>query len=183
VWSESKEVPERLRKKYDSETRKPKVNFLVQDFDSLNNRFRPIPPELKTSSAVYSVDDDVRVRCEDLAVALEVWRGSRESIVGFMPRLHIRRSEGNLDYRCWWKVWLRGQYSIVLTKAALFNAKYLAEYTYHMPETVRQLVDTERNCEDLAMQFLISNSSHLPPIMVKSRLEDLGSLNGISMTG
>ena len=45
---------------------------------------------------------------------------------------------------------------------------------------VRDLVDRERNCEDLAMQFLIANNTNLPPIYVKGHVEDLGALSGIS---
>ena len=49
-----------------------------------------------------------------------------------------------------------------------------------MPASIRALVDKERNCEDLAMQFLVSSQSNLPPIFVKGHLQDLGVLNGIS---
>jgi len=42
------------------------------------------------------------------------------------------------------------------------------------------LVDRDRNCEDLAMQFLIANTTSLPPIYVKGHVDDLGALNGIS---
>lgn len=45
---------------------------------------------------------------------------------------------------------------------------------------VRELVDKVRNCEDIAMQFLIANVTRLPPIFVKGHLEDKGVLGGIS---
>jgi hypothetical protein len=124
----------------------------------------------------------MRVACGDLENAYEVWRSSQRTIVGFMPRLHLRsRSEPNkLDYRCWWRVWYHGRYSIILTKAAIFHHDYLHEYSFRMPASIRALVDVERNCEDIAMQFLISNSSKLPPIYVRGQLKDLGTLNGIS---
>lgn len=69
---------------------------------------------------------------------------------------------------------------MVLTKAAFLHHEYLAYYTERMPPAIRNMVDEKRNCEDIAMQFMISNITKLPPIYVKGRLEDLGALNGIS---
>merc|ERR1712146_67350 len=42
------------------------------------------------------------------------------------------------------------------------------------------LVDSERNCEDIAMQFMISNTTNQAPIYVKGHLRDLGVFSGIS---
>jgi hypothetical protein len=47
-------------------------------------------------------------------------------------------------------------------------------YTNEMPQAVRDLVDKRRNCEDIAMQFLIANVTQLPPIYVKGHLGDHG---------
>ncbi len=152
--------------------------FNVQEKDSLNNRFRPLQgPHF---DAILSVDDDMRIPCADLNLAYEVWRGSPRSLVGFMPRVHLRQSNGKLVYRCWWRVWWHGLYSIILTKAAIMHHDFFALYTNQMPQAVRDLVDRERNCEDIAMQFLIANATTLPPIYVKGHLDDKGALNGIS---
>lgn len=122
----------------------------------------------------------MRVPCNDLALALEVWRGSSKSLIGFMPRIHIRGPSSSLVYRCWWRVWWTGAYSIILTKAALLHHDFFHAYFQLMPVHVRELIDKKRNCEDLAMQFLIANMTSLPPIYVKGHLQDKGSLNGIS---
>jgi hypothetical protein len=122
----------------------------------------------------------MRVSCSDLELAYEVWRSSPRSLVGFMPRVHLRRENGLLEYRCWWNVWWHGVYSIILTKAAFLHHDFLGQYTNNMPIEIRNLVDNERNCEDIAMQFLIANTTKLPPIYVKGDLDDLGVLNGIS---
>lgn len=71
-------------------------------------------------------------------------------------------------------------YSIILTKAAIFHHDFLHQYTTIMPQSIRDLVDNSRNCEDIAMQFMIANVTGNPPIYVKGHLGDLGSLNGIS---
>lgn len=41
-------------------------------------------------------------------------------------------------------------------------------------------MDENRNCEDIAMQFLASNLTGKPPIFVRGHLTDLGVFNGIS---
>jgi hypothetical protein len=41
----------------------------------------------------------MRVPCSDLEVAHEIWLQSQRTIVGFMPRIHLRNSDGSLEYR------------------------------------------------------------------------------------
>ncbi len=169
--------PERIKAKFEGKLH-PSVTFREEKEDSLNSRFRPI--DGPHNDAIFSVDDDMRVPCADLDLAYEVWRSSQRSIVGFMPRVHIRRN-GIWEYRCWWRVWLHGTYSIILTKAAILHHDYFAMYHQSLEQKpVRELVDRRWNCEDIAMQFLISNHTSLPPIYVKGNIDDKGVLGGIS---
>ena len=153
------------------------MSFITFEKDSLNNRFKPLSGP--HSDAIFTVDDDMRVPCSELSLGYEVWRGSSRSLVGFMPRLHVRGSNGYI-YRCWWRVWWQGSYSIILTKAAFLHHDFLNFYTNIMPESIREYVDKQKNCEDIAMQFLVANITRLPPIFIKGHLTDLGALNGIS---
>jgi len=176
IWSEQQAPPQKLTGKY-SNWKKPSVTFQRMPTVSLNNRFKPlVGPH---TAGIFAVDDDMRVPCEDIALGFEVWQGSQKSLVGYMPRIHIRNKSG-LVYRCWWRVWWHGVYSIILTKAAFLHHDFFEMYTNVMPQSVRSLVDRDRNCEDLAMQFLIANVTGLPPIYVKGHLQDLGVFNGIS---
>ena len=176
IWSDKGNPPPNdMMKRYSTRG----VSFLIQDSTSLNNRFRPLTG-MDHTDAIFAVDDDMRVQCKELAVALEVWHASPNSLVGFMPRVHIRDSSGVLRYRCWWSTWWHGVYSTVLTKAAILHHRFLEQYTYTMPKEIRSLIDHERNCEDIAMQFLMSNATHLPPIYVKGHVRDLGVFGGIS---
>lgn len=145
---------------------------------SLNNRFIPLSEDY--TNAIFAVDDDMRVPCGELAMALEVWYNSPTALVGFMPRVHVRGAENNWVYRCWWRTWWVGRYSIILTKAAFLHHDYFKEYTSVMSEDIRLLIDKNRNCEDIAMSFLIADKTHLPPIYVKGHLSDKGVLGGIS---
>lgn len=176
IWSEKELPPSRIVSQF-KENDVPRVLFDIQSIDSLNNRFKPL--DGPHTDAIFSVDDDMRVPCSELDLAVEVWRGSQKSLIGFMPRIHLRTSNG-LQYRCWWKVWFEGAYSIILTKAALLHHDYFFAYSNTMPKQIRDLVDEKRNCEDIAMQYLIANITSLPPIYVKGHLEDKGALNGIS---
>lgn len=178
IWSDNKPPPQRITAKY-ANIHHPKITFDQQPIDSLNNRFKPITSGDHTD-CIFAVDDDMRVSCNDLSLAYEVWRSSKKSLVGFMPRIHLRGLDGKYIYRCWWRVWWHGVYSMILTKAALLHHDYLDMYTNIMPQSIRNLVDKDRNCEDIAMQFLIANHTQLPPIYVKGHVEDLGALNGIS---
>ena len=58
---------------------------------------------------------------------------------------------------------------MVLTGAAFYHKYYNHLYTHVMPQAIRDKVDEYLNCEDLAMNFLISDVTRRPPIKVTSR--------------
>lgn len=58
---------------------------------------------------------------------------------------------------------------MILTGAAFFHKYYSYLYTYSMPAAIRNKVDESMNCEDIAMNFLVSHLTRLPPIKVTSR--------------
>ncbi|CAA7389879.1 unnamed protein product [Spirodela intermedia] len=160
------------------------IEFDLNAEDSLNNRFKDIP-ELKTD-AVLSVDDDVLFPCASVDFAFGVWQSAPAAMVGFVPRMHwlYRTSDGEEYYKYggWWTVWWTGTYSMVLTKAAFFHRKYLGLYTNHMPAAIRDYVTKNRNCEDIAMSFLVANETASPPVWVKGAIREVGS-SGISSLG
>ncbi|KAK3256945.1 hypothetical protein CYMTET_33949 [Cymbomonas tetramitiformis] len=120
---------------------------------SLNNRFMPL--EGLRTDAVFNVDDDVEVTCNALKLA------------------HKNR----------WTVWLTGQYSIILTKACFMHQDYLDLYSNQVPKDLLLYVERQRNCEDILMQFAVSNATKLPPVWVAGSYVDTGWYNGISTTG
>ena len=139
-----------------------------------------MPLKNEHSDAIFNVDDDMKIPCDELTLGYHVWRNSQRTLVGFMPRVHVRGPDNKYIYRCWWRVWWHGHYSIILTKAAYLHHDFFDLYTNHMPKEIHEMVDRERNCEDIAMQFLVSNITSNPPIYVKGHLEDEGVLGGIS---
>lgn len=188
VWSEnnppSESLKAYLRKVVHSKSKsnhKPDFRFDLNEEDNLNNRFKPI--EGLRTDAIFSIDDDVVVPCSTLEFAFSVWQSAPDSMVGFVPRMHWVDTK-NTDairykYGGWWSVWWMGTYSMVLSKAAFFHQKYLEMYTYHMPASIQEYVSRERNCEDIAMSFLVANATGAPPVWVKGKLFEIGS-SGIS---
>jgi len=132
--------------------------------NSLNNRFLPFS-EIETE-AVLSVDDDAHLRHDEIIFGFRVWRENRERLVGFPGRFHAWDREHkswnyNSNYSC--------ELSMVLTGAAFYHKYYSYIYTHTMDLAVREMVDEYMNCEDLAMNFLVSHLTRQPPIKVTSR--------------
>ncbi|XP_039253764.2 exostosin-like 3 [Styela clava] len=132
--------------------------------NSLNNRFLPFS-EIDTD-AVLSIDDDAHLRHDEILFGFRSWRECRERIVGFPGRYHAwdiseNKWKYNADYCC--------ELSMVLTGAAFFHKYYMYMYSYWMPQEIRDKVDELMNCEDIAMNFLVSHLTRLPPIKVTSR--------------
>lgn len=138
------------------------VEFVRVAENSLNNRF--IPWDLIETEAVLSLDDDIDLMQQDIILAFRVWRENRDRIVGFPARYHARYGDSmfyNSNHTC--------QMSMILTGAAFLHKNYLSTYTYQMPSTIRSHVDSIKNCEDIAMNFLVSHLTRKPPIKTTSR--------------
>ena len=113
-----------------------------------------------------------------------VWRENRDQLVGFPGRFHSWDAKTkdwlyNANYSC--------ELSMVLTGAAFFHKVpcsldgclfyqhatvfvlqyYAYLYSYSQPQAIRDKVDEYLNCEDLAMNFLVSHVTRKPPIKVR----------------
>jgi len=134
------------------------------DKNSLNNRFLPF--DAIQTEAILSIDDDSRLRHDEIIFGFRVWRENRDRLVGFPGRFHARDEHAaawnyNSNYSC--------ELSMVLTGAAFHHVHYSYLYTHVMPKAIREKVDEYMNCEDLAMNFLIAHTTGRPPIKVTSR--------------
>ncbi|KAG7294998.1 hypothetical protein JYU34_022594 [Plutella xylostella] len=133
--------------------------------NSLNNRF--LPHHLLETEAVLCVDDDAHLRHDEIVFAFRVWREHRDQIVGFPGRYHawdLNYNNGflyNSNYSC--------ELSMVLTGAAFIHRYYLWSYWRLLPAAIREYVDEYMNCEDIAMNFLVSHITRKPPVKVTSR--------------
>jgi hypothetical protein len=84
---------------------------------------------------------------------MQVWRENQQRIVGFFPRAHSYQ----LESHSWIYTKNQRKYSIMLTKIMILATDYLYRYSCEMPAGVREYVDKGMNCEDIAMNFLVSN--------------------------
>lgn len=191
VWSEPNPPSDSLKKflnhiieSNSGGGRQVELKFDINKEDSLNNRFKEIKD--LNADAVFSIDDDVIFPCSAVEFAFNVWQSAPDTMVGFVPRVHwVDQSKGGNDYYVyggWWSVWWTGTYSMVLSKAAFFHKKYFGLFMNEMPASIREYITKNRNCEDIAMSFLVANATGAPPIWVKGNIFEIGS-TGISSLG
>lgn len=141
------------------------INVVRAPKNSLNNRFLPF--DAIETEAVLSVDDDALLRHDEILFGFRVWRENRDRVVGFPGRFHAWDLNNNAawnynsNYSC--------ELSMVLTGAAFFHKYYTYLYTYSLPQAIRDKVDEYMNCEDIAMNFLVSHITRKPPVKVTSR--------------
>lgn len=140
------------------------IEVIRTSVNSLNNRFLPF--DVIETEAILSVDDDAHLRHDEIIFGFRVWRENRDQLVGFPGRYHAWDLEHNSwnynsNYSC--------ELSMVLTGAAFYHKYYNYLYSSVMPKAIRAKVDEFMNCEDLAMNFLISHVTRKPPVKVTSR--------------
>ena len=178
-----------------------KVQFEEQPTDSLNNRFRALLPV--PTPAVLSLDDDLEIPCSTLDFAYSVWQAAPHSLVGFTPRLvtwdaggaaaagegETEEKErgsggtgGSYRYQSSFKyVWWHGRYNLILTKCCFLHRDFLSLYFSSLSPATLDYIDQKRNCEDIAMQFVVSNyTGGAPPVWVQAKFTDHGQTSGIS---
>ncbi|CAL9135505.1 unnamed protein product [Musa acuminata var. zebrina] len=141
-----------------------------QPSPSLNARFLP-RANIRTR-AVAVCDDDVEVEPRTLAFAFAVWRSrGGAALVGLFARSH----DLDLEQRRWIYAMHPDRYSIVLTKFMIVGTDYLRRYScWGRLSEARRLVDRERNCEDILMNFVTAMESGAGPVLVGGRVRDWG---------
>ena len=82
-------------------------------------------------------------------------------------------------YLNWQFTWWSGIYSIVLTKGCILHRDYLAQYDKIVPATMLQHIDHIKNCEDIAMAYVVALQSKAAPVWVKATVYEMSS-SGIS---
>lgn len=132
--------------------------------NSLNNRFLPL--DLIQTDAVLSLDDDSRLTIDEINFGFRVWKENREKLVGYPARSHGKSQDGK---KSMYVTKLSCAYSMVLTGATFLHRYYMFAYTWLLPSAVFQMVDRRMNCEDIAMNFLVSHTVRRPPIKVTNR--------------
>ncbi|GBG93423.1 hypothetical protein CBR_g69680, partial [Chara braunii] len=144
------------------------IRVIRQRSTSLNARF--LPRTFIDTAVVVICDDDITIEEAALDLALKIWQDNRDSIVGFFPRSHAY----DVELQSWKYVKHPDRYSIMLTKLMLLSTQYLFDYTCSSPRGVREYVEKMVNCEDIAMNFLVSSASKKGPVLVAGSPRDWG---------
>jgi glucuronyl/N-acetylglucosaminyl transferase EXT1/glucuronyl/N-acetylglucosaminyl transferase EXT2 len=146
---------------------------LIRTNDDLNERFAHF--HMLKTECVFIMDDDIFVEERTLEQLYKVWSKHKKQIVGLWPRAH-GTEEGSGKYISE----PRFAYSMVLTKFMVLDADYLSQYTLSMPRAIQNYVRTKRNCEDIAINMLVSNATGLPPVYITDDYKvDYGAKRGI----
>ncbi|KAL1131710.1 hypothetical protein AAG570_011323 [Ranatra chinensis] len=144
----------------------PKPLKVIQTKENkLSNRFYPYD-DIETE-AILTIDDDiVMLTADELEFGYEVWREFPDRIVGFPSRTHVwDNATQRWKYESEWT----NQISMVLTGAAFHHKYWSYMYTTSMPGDIKEWVDEHMNCEDIAMNFLVANTTNKAPIKVTPR--------------
>ena len=98
---------------------------------------------------------------------VQVWQRNPDQLAGWFPRLTTTAGSGSAVYLSKLQtLLLHAEYDTILTKGAIMHGKYLRAYSEVMPAAVRDMVAERRNCEDLAMQHLVSSMTGEAPHFV-----------------
>ncbi|KAK7068662.1 Exostosin-2 [Halocaridina rubra] len=162
VWNNQKKAPPQA-------SMWPKINVplkVVQTRENkLSNRFYPYE-EIETE-CILAIDDDINMMTADeLEFGYQVWREFPDRIVGFPPRNVL----WNNDTQSWkYDSEWTNEVSMVLTGVAFYHKYWSYVYTTQLPGNIKEWVDTNMNCEDIAMNFLVANLTGKAPIKVTPR--------------
>lgn len=133
--------------------------------NKLSNRFLPYK-EIETEAILHLDDDITMLTADELEFGYEVWREFPDRIVGFPSRTHTWDNETqSWRYESEWT----NELSMVLTGAAFLHKYYSYLYTKKLNPEIKNWVDENMNCEDIAMNFLVANVTNQPPIKVTPR--------------
>lgn len=124
--------------------------------NTLNNRYAYMSSH---DESYIHTDDDILVPCDALHEFLNTHRTHPAQITGAHRRSHMSQRSGGLKYsmRC-------SPYSMVLTKLMVLSSDHHYVYNCLAPPGVTAVVDQLRNCEDLAMNFVVSAVTNLAPV-------------------
>ncbi|KAH7412542.1 family 64 glycosyltransferase [Cadophora sp. MPI-SDFR-AT-0126] len=161
------------------------VRHRTSEVNSMNNRLSP-DPLLKTQ-AVFSSDDDVYFAPSDLEWGFQIWRNfGQNRIVGAHGRCVGINENGQTWYKskCSTDGGQESYYQMVLVGLAFIHVKFMGFYASAHPIAVqiRDIVDETFNCDDLAMNYLVSMLTCQGPLLLRGQKpwHDLGSPDGIS---
>ncbi|KAG6015332.1 hypothetical protein E4U54_003676 [Claviceps lovelessii] len=147
------------------------VRYRRSPVNSLNQKLWP-DPAYKTQ-AIFLSDDDIYYKPKDLEFVFQSWRKfGRRRMTGGFTRCAIEDAAS--------KKWLytfcskdegQNKYNMILSGLAFAHISFLDYYSSDdaLATKIRNYVDKHFNCEDLAMNYLVSMLTGEGPLLVKGK--------------
>lgn len=144
------------------------VRYRASPRNSLNQKLWP-DPEYRTTAILLS-DDDVYYHPSDLEFVFQTWRKfGQNRLTGALPRCATEVTAGRWEYSSCSRQAGQDVYSMVLTNLAFSHIAFLE--IYHSEDAVmtqlRQYVNDNFNCEDIALNFAASMVTRSGPLLVQ----------------
>ncbi|KAI6231615.1 Exostosin-2 [Aphelenchoides besseyi] len=136
--------------------------------NSLNTRFLPF--DLIRTEAILNMDDDFNTHRDIIDFSFRVWRENRHAIVGPNFRMgYMQKPEVgvyNAHPSC--------QQNLILTSGAFLHRIYHYAYTHMLNPLILDYIAKNFNCEDIAINFLVSHLTRRPPIKTSPSINTSG---------
>ena len=178
-WGSSSLFPEELERLIERYGYGDKILLRLAEDGDLNTRFSPVllTSEDLWSDCVFIADDDIFVPQTDVYRMYLSWVEHQSQLVGLFPRGHAQLYQnGPLQYVSAPTF----EYSIVLTKFMVLHRQFLDLYFSEPMRDIRSLVTRFVNCEDIAMNAMVSNFTGLPPVFMQAPKKiDFGNIDGL----
>ncbi|KQJ98991.1 glycosyltransferase family protein 64 C3 [Brachypodium distachyon] len=182
----------------------PSISLHRTSSPSLNARFLPLRSVIRTA-AVAVADDDLLPDAAAISFAFATWQqhqhhNQSSRLVGLFPRSHhLDLAQARWAYTAASASSTSSssplRYSIVLTKFMLLSPALLRRYSCS-PDlaAARAVVDRERNCEDILMNFVAAEASGEGPVLVEAGSvrdwgdprnddDDADAMKGVGLSG
>lgn len=144
------------------------VRYRVSRKNSLNEKLWP-DPAYKTKAVLLS-DDDVHYEPADLDWVFQTWRREgRDRLTGAFARCVVKKDDGSWAY----SFCRDGEdgYALILTGLAMVDISFLDYYSSEDPimGKVRALIDERFNCEDIALNYMVSMLTCNAPLQLRGK--------------
>ncbi|OHS99398.1 Nucleotide-diphospho-sugar transferase superfamily protein isoform 1 [Tritrichomonas foetus] len=121
---------------------------------------------------IFSYDDDIRMDSNDIEFGFEIFKRHPKQIVGFLSRaIDTKKKEYTFETY---------PYHLILTGIAFLHKDMIALYNKYEGTYLRRYIRTNSNCEDIFLNFAVSNFTNLPPILVRRKFTNVGIGSGLS---
>lgn len=98
--------------------------------------------------------------------AVHLWRHHQDQIIGYKNTARAHFWDKKTKKYVYGKPGDDGKMSMVLPSGLVYHRKYLDLYFSDPVQPCREIVDKTMNCDDLLFNFVVANSSGLPPLVM-----------------